>query len=285
MPTQTTKRNRLTLLLGGVFLCLIGIIGWMEFGNQPAQVASTDSIDNITIKRAGHPDIVLVKSNQQWRMRAPFDLRGNAQRIDPLLSLGVANFDGYEQSEVDMAATGLNAHKASISIGEREILLGNPDNTDERRYALIDNTVSFVPSWVWSLVHGGVTAFSDLTVFTALPNEVYLQTDGATTKLINLASWTTLQADKVTAWPNELTTQNASEKTDVSNDIGKHWTLMTSPDKAKAQHLATVVKMQDHTLIRVHLADTSQSRTDASSPKSGPFAYVISNARFDALLN
>jgi len=196
-------------------------------------------------------------------MTKPYELVANHQRIDPLLSLGSAIFDGYDKTEVDLPATGLNAPEASITIGSREFLLGEPDADGERRYTLVDDKVSFVPAWVWSLVHGGITAFSDLSIFTALPENLYLIRGNKTSKLANVELWEALQADKISAWSND------SAKLPEGYADGTLWQLTSSADPNGAELLATLLRLEDRTLIN-------------SQPG---FAFAISNARLDALLN
>lgn len=234
----------------------------MEFGNSRTATQAMPDIQSIIIKRTGHEDINLIKTGSVWNMTTPYELVANTQRIDPLLGLGSATFDGYDKTEVDLAATGLNTPGASITIGTREFLLGEPDADGERRYTLVDDKVSFVPAWVWSLVHGGVTAFANLTVFTELPDSLYLVKENQTIKLTNVDLWKSLQADKISAWSNDSATlsQGYAE--------GVVWQLTSSDSPVLAKTLATLLRLEDRTLIN-------------SQPG---YAFAISNARLDALL-
>lgn len=263
MSTYSAKRKTLTFALVGVLALLLGLIGWMEFDGQTTDHNLNPNAKNITIQRNGHDDIALTLTIDGWHMTAPYALKANTQRIDPLLSLGSANFDGYEKSEVDLAATGLNQPGASLTIGQREFLFGDADVSDERRYALVDNKVSFVPSWVWSLVHGGVTAFADLTVFNELPTELFLVAENETRKLDNIEQWRGLQADKIAQWP-DTTALSIEERNRIIS-----WQLSTSDKLDSNGVVANLLRMEDRTLINT---------------KPG-FAFVISNARFDALLD
>ncbi len=258
MRSHAAKRSQLTIGLCVLFAALIGLIAWMELGDQQATQAINENINSIVIKRRGHPNIELAGADANWKMVAPYSLGANAQRINPLLSLGSAAFDGYNTNDVDLPATGLATPTASVIIGSREFQLGNTDAGGERRYTLVDGKVSFVPSWVWSLIHGGVSAFADLSVFTELPDDVYLIQPSNTTQLAQPQKLLDLQADKVTAWPEDLSAD--------ANANPEEWTLSTTkqPDAAIAQML----RYQDRTLIRT----------------KGDFAYAISNTRLDALL-
>jgi len=263
VSTHSSRRKQLTVALVCSLALLLGIIVWMEFEPASNTAQSAASITSIKIKRAGHADISLLKTGSVWKMSAPYQLLANAQRIDPLLGLGTANFDGYDQSEVDLPATGLNTPAASITIGTREFLLGAPDVDGERRYTLVDEKVSFVPGWVWSLVHGGVTAFSDLTVFSELPDEVYLIQGTDVTRLTNIEQWQSLQADKISAWEDNFAQQSETVTEPTP------WLLTNSDDPNAATSLATLLRLEDRTLINTQPG----------------FAFAISNARLDALLS
>ena len=287
MNTHSSRRTQITVALACLFLLLIGTIGWMEFGHIRATSYAKANIESIIIKRTGHPDITLVKTGVIWNMTTPYELVANTQHIDPLLSLGSATFDGYDKSEVDMPATGLNTPGASITIGEREFLLGESDADGERRYTLVDDKVSFVPGWVWSLVHGGVTAFSDLSVFSQLPDDIYLIKGSDITKLTNIEQWQLLQADKIAAWPVDAAQSpedhsdepiwqlSATNEPDLAENSTEHSTRSStrSSTKSSAKHsakiLAKMLRLDDRTLINTQPG----------------FAYAISNARLDALLN
>jgi len=268
MSTHSSRRTKLTATLACLLLLSLGIIAWMEIGPSQTTPQATANIKSIIIKRAGHADITLVKTDSIWTMTTPYKLVANTQRIDPLLSLGSASFDGYDKAEVDMSATGLNKPRASITIGTREFLLGENDANGERRYTLVDDQVSFVPGWVWSLVHGGVTAFSDLTVFNQLPEDIYLVKGSDINKLTNVEQWQLLQADKISAWPGDAAqspeNDNAEEVTDETI-----WQLTTTDDANSVEPLAKLLRLEDRTLINTQPG----------------FAFAISNARLDALLN
>lgn len=263
MSTHSSKRNGLTLALACVFALLLGVIGWIEFGQQPTAPQIDTAINAITIKRNGHPDIQLVRENDQWRMTAPYTLKANAQRIEPLLTLGTANFASYEQDEVDMAATGLNTPGASVTVGAREFKLGVTDAQGDRRYALVDNKVSFVPEWAWSLIHGGVTAFADLQVFDDLPDNLYLHTGDKVHTLSNADQWKALQADKIVPWPDERNTGS-----EVLFERTRH-SLSPSSNNLSKDALAEVVQFEKDTLINTEPG----------------YAFAISTERMRALMH
>jgi len=263
MSTHSARRTLITIALAGFFLLSLGLIGWMEFSHTRSAPQAATNIESIIIKRTGHPDITLVKAGAVWNMTTPYKLVANSQRINPLLSLGSATFDGYDKRDVDMSATGLVTPGASITIGAREFALGKTDADGNRRYTLVDNKVSFVPGWVWSLVHGGVTAFSDLSVFNQLPDDIYLAKGNNITKLTNVEQWKLLKADKISAWSNE------AEIAPHSGTDKSIWQLVATDKPNSAEPLARLLRLEDRTLINTQPG----------------FAFAISNARLDALLN
>jgi len=273
MSTHSARRRAITVALAGLLLISLGLIAWMELGNSRTAPQAMASIKSIIIKRTGHDDITLEKTGATWNMTTPYELIANPQRIDPLLTLGSATFDGYDKTEVDMPATGLDTPAASITIGSREFLLGETDANGERRYTLVDDKVSFVPGWVWSLVHGGVTAFSDLTVFNQLPDEMYLVKGTDITRLTNVKQWQLLQADKIADWSGDSAQLPASSNSESGNTesdaIETVWQLTATDDPNAAEPLANLLRFESHTLINTQPG----------------FAFAISNARLDALLS
>ncbi len=201
MSNQTTKRNRLILILLATLAALGAAILLMQQDKQQptAQLTTSDSIESISITRANFPTIELVRRDGQWQMLEPYAIPANTQRIEPLLSLLTLPDAGYTQTEVDMNATGLNNSDTTITLNNATYTLGNPDITGERRYVLFNDKVSFVPEWVWSLINGGVTAFADLTVFPNITEPLFIEDNGNVDALNNIAQWTELKADKIIA--------------------------------------------------------------------------------------
>lgn len=262
LSTHSNKRNQTTLALAGLFILLLGVIAWMELGNKAPSTHKQSDVSSITIKRESYDDIVLDKQSATWRIKEPYQLLANIQRITPLINFGSANFSGYAMDEVDLDATGLNDSRASIVIQGREFKLGNTDANGERRYVLVDDKVSFVPEWVWSLVHGGVTAFADLSVFTELSEPLFLSNDtnSDVIALNNLENWASLQADKIISWPND------AFSTDDGNSI--QYRLTSSPNINASDAYATIVMQTDNTFI---ITTTN-------------FAYAVSTERMRALI-
>lgn len=243
VSNHSARRNHLTLILAAMFAVLLGVIGWMEFGDKQTPVQENDAINRIVIKRSGHDDIELVRNNTGWQMNQPYAIVANTQRIEPLLSLGSARFEGYETEEVDMTAAGLITPSASVIIGTREFSLGNTDAQGERRYTLVDNKVSFVPEWVWSLIHGGATAFADLTVFHVLPETLYMSNGKTVWEQTNRDSWLELQADKIVPWPDDRTTSADSSLKRA------RFILSPSNTSTPTDSLAELVQFEKDTLI------------------------------------
>jgi len=264
MASHSRKRTQLTFTLAIVLIALTGIIAWMELGGKSDDIQATRRINNIVISRKGHVDITLVRDDSRWQLTTPYKLRANTQRIDPLLGLSQAPFHGYSQSEVDLPATGLTQPGASVTFDGRTFVFGETDASGERRYAMVDDTVGFVPVWVWSLVHGGVTAFADLTVFDQLPEKLYLADGINVRELDNKTQWEGLQADKIIAWSG-----SPAPDSQTSIDGPRIFLLRTTGDENTGDVLATIVRTSEYAAI-------------STKPD---FAFAISNARLTTLLN
>jgi len=261
MVTHSGKRTRVTVALSIALVALLAIIAWMELGGNTNTTQAKKVVNSIVITRQGHDDIALVKANSgpDWRMIKPFSLIANTQRIEPLVSLAQVKMDTYSSAEVDLAETGLNQPKASITFDDLTYSLGFADAGGERRYVLVDDKVGFVPEWTWSLVHGGVTAFADLSVFDELPDVLYLVEGEKLTELRTNPAWTELQADKIIAWPDQS----------ISDSGNGRVLQLNSAKSTSGTMLATITQLSEFAVI---------------STQAG-FAYAISNSRLNALLN
>jgi len=263
--SHANKRKHVTFALLALFLLLIGLIGWMELRDQSSNREANEIVERITIKRKGHSDIRLNRIAERWRITAPYSLNANSQRVEPLLTLANAQFNTYEKNQVDMRATGLDAPAATLILGEREFALGLTDIEGDRRYALVDHKVALLPEWVWSLIHGGVTAFADLQVFDQLPDSLYLINETETRLLESREQWAVLQADNISAWTTDF---NANQEAGADVGSVKQWLLSGSETASENSKLADILRFEDRTLIKTQAG----------------YAYALSNARFDALL-
>lgn len=253
-------------MVGLLFLlgALVAAILWLELSPVEQRYAPNAEIQKISIKRDGHDTIVLDKNAGVWTLTAPFKLNANAVRIEPLLTLIPGNETGYSPAEVDMAATGLLDSTTSITLNNETIKLGKPGTDGDRRYALINEQVFLLPEWVWSLVHGGVTAFADLTVFTDLPDTLYLHPndgfDNPRIYPVSARAWRNLQADKII--PKPKMTQPSSY-----SFLTRFHVSTSESDNAQAV-IADVARHQKYSVIWTQ----------------GKFAYVISHEKLDELM-
>jgi|GEM_PF-1125943 len=263
MTTHSAKRTKATVGLALVLCLLLGLIAWMET-NGFKTGNNHEVINSITIIRAGHPDIKLIGQADQWQMSTPYTLKVSEQRIDALKQLPNSLGEQYSLAETDLIATGLDRPQASVQLNATLYQLGNTDLSGDRRYVKSGDRVSLAPEWVWSLVHGGVTAFADLNVFDTLPEALFVSSDdnNAVLPLNNQAQWRSLTADKIVAWEYD-TVGDAIEA-----EAAQHYRLSNTDAVAPATTLANIFRMKDYSVVQTQPG----------------FAYAISHARLDALL-
>lgn len=162
---------------------------------------SADAVQQIRIERPGRPEISLKRQGDSWQLTRPYILAANVQRIEPLIGALSAHAEGYEKSEVDLVAAGLEQPLATVSIDERSYALGATDVSGERRYAMLGERVLLVPEWVLSLVNGGVTAFADLNVFSASIASLHISVDGGDAQPGEFPDWQAITASQIVDWP------------------------------------------------------------------------------------
>jgi len=255
--THTHKWQLSLAALTATLLVLVAYIFWSENNRLQPSSTNTTELTNISIEREGFDTIDITRIGESWSIVKPYKVGANATRIEPVKTLRSMLANGYAQNEVEMEFTGLQDSKASITIDETKIVLGNASVDGDRRYALANDQVHLLPEWVWSLIHGGVSAFAELTVFDALPSSLYLEFNGSVTEVNNTKSWQALVADKVTEWPVASATQASVLRLHKSQTIGSD-TLV-----------AEISKLPDFTAIS----------------RNNGYAYLISNDTLEALLN
>ncbi len=264
MTSHSAKRTKATIGLALVLCLLLAGIAWMEVGGRSSG-NNNDATNNIIISRAGHPDIQLALENDQWQMIAPYSLSSNEQRVTALTQLPNSLGQQYSLDEVTLSDVGLDTPKASVQINDTVYLLGNTDISGDRRYVRVDDKMSLVPEWVWSLVHGGVTAFADLNVFDELPDSFVLfdSTSDTTHPATNQAQWLSLTADKIVPWEYD------SVADAMQAESAQHLRLGLADDDSVSAVLADIFRLEDYSVIQ----------TEAG------FGYAVSHARLDALIN
>lgn len=155
------KKKINLLILSIILLCLVLWISnllWRE--NVKRQAVATPQATHILIEQANQAELEFAQHDGQWQMLKPSKQPAITERLEPLLRLVVIPPDSsYASIEVDLNAAGLTEPLARITIDETIILLGQKDNTGNRRYAMQQETVYFVPEWMLSLIQGGPNAF------------------------------------------------------------------------------------------------------------------------------
>lgn len=269
MTSHSAKRTKATIGLALVLCVLLGVIAWMELQDNDSG-KNNETINSIVILRAGHPDIELARQNDQWQMITPYALKVSEQRVDALVQLPRSLGKQYTLAETDLVATGLDLPQAAVKLNDTTYQLGKADLSGDRRYVSSGDHVSLAPEWVWSLVHGGVTAFADLNVFDTLPDALFLSSTEEYTPVLplnNQALWRSMTADKIVAWDYGTWDYDTIENA-IKAESAQHFQLSDSEKVAPAAALAHIFRMEDYSVIQTQPG----------------FAYAISHARLDALL-
>lgn len=125
---------------------------------KAAKVPATAT--SIVIRQPAGQDLEFVRRDDQWLLLTPEEQPVIKERLDPLIRMSVIPIDNaYTASEVDLVAAGLDNPLARITIDGNTIALGHEDSNGDRRYAMQNDSVYFVPEWILSLIQGGPSAF------------------------------------------------------------------------------------------------------------------------------
>ena len=102
---------------------------------------ATDSINQITIHHHQR-DIVLSKSNQEWRLTKPVEISANQFRIKTLLNLlSTSSHAQYKVDALDLEKYGLDNSDTQINFNNTKIDFGIVNPITKLRYVKINNEV------------------------------------------------------------------------------------------------------------------------------------------------
>ena len=102
---------------------------------------STDTITQISIHHKQR-DILLKKSDQQWRLTKPVDINANQFRIKTLLNLlSTSSLARYKAEDIELKKYGLSQPETHITFNDLKIEFGIVNPINQLRYIKIDGEV------------------------------------------------------------------------------------------------------------------------------------------------
>ncbi len=173
-------QSRLLLNLG--LLALVAVLGvfayWASNRGDETETArvtehSAATIEHIVIHRAEGPDIELSRSGERWHLDAPFDMPASTYRSAQVAGLlEETSHARYDATELDLERYGLQPSKATVSLDQTVIELGDVNPVNSYRYVLVDGQVHLVSDTLYDALEGDPTSFIDTQL---LPEDAQIE--------------------------------------------------------------------------------------------------------------
>jgi len=129
-----------------------------------------EKITQILIHKDNGQDILLIKdshnkTDEQWRMLKPYNIKAHQFRVNTLLSLSQTPVDNfYDISTLRLTDYSFEKPRARITFNKTQILFGKSNPINARRYILIENKMALLLDQTYPLISSQATTFIDLSV-------------------------------------------------------------------------------------------------------------------------
>jgi len=160
-----STRNLLNLLLLAIGTGLVLLIVYqpgLTPEDERISLTAVDptSIHTILIERERYPSVTIKKQAGQWQLVGDKSLPAAEFQISALTRILQAGaMQRYSPDTLDLAALGLDPPRATLTLNETVILIGDTDALEHRRYVLINNLVQLVDDQYQHLINADWTNF------------------------------------------------------------------------------------------------------------------------------
>ena len=206
-----SKKSLLNLALLFIVITLASVIYFAEEKSTKLEVLSTidaNSILTINIQHNKQTTTIEKQKGNEWLITKPVSVAANNFRISSLLKLVNAPIHSlYSISEIDLASTGLQNSKTSVTFDDSSIIFGSTNPATGLRFIQMDNTAYTIEDVYFPLL---TSHFGTLVSLNLLP------ANSLVTKLILLNQ--TISKDAANRWQSNLPIS-----TDLINATINHW--------------------------------------------------------------
>ncbi len=160
-----SKRNLLNLLLlfigAGLVLLIVYQPGTApDDEHTPLTDIDPAGIHTILIERERYPPIAIKKQSGQWQLTGDPIIPAAEFQVSALTRILQANSaQRYAPDTLDLAALGLNPPRATLTLNETRILIGDTDALEGKRYILVNDLVYLVADQYQHLANAEWTSF------------------------------------------------------------------------------------------------------------------------------
>ncbi len=144
--------KRILLNIGLLLIVtLLGVVAWLEPGKTPpapAQRLTTlqpSAINSIRIQQADTPPIELHRTQDGWRLVAPFTVAANPFRVDGILEIAQAqSLSAFPANEQELPRYGLSPPRLQLELNDQSIAFGDQNSLEQRRYVRLADTIHLI---------------------------------------------------------------------------------------------------------------------------------------------
>lgn len=160
-----STRNLLNLLLLAIGTGLVLLIVYQPgLAPEDEHISLTDidptSIHTILIESEHYPPVAIKKQAGRWQLVGDKTIPAAEFQVSALTRILQASVrQQYSPDTLDLAALGLDPPRATLTLNETVILIGDTDALEHRRYVLINNLVQLVDDQYQHLINADWTNF------------------------------------------------------------------------------------------------------------------------------
>jgi len=144
------KRALLNLLLVALIVIVAAFLGLTDSDDAPSAPVTVSTIDPnsinyITVSRAGQAELQFSKQADGWRLQSPLPAPANSTRIKAMLAiLNARSYSQYDVAGLDPDQFGIRNPAVTLRLNEHEFRFGVTAALDDRRYLLYQDRLHLI---------------------------------------------------------------------------------------------------------------------------------------------
>jgi hypothetical protein len=189
---------------------------------------TAELVNRVRVQRPHHPEIVLEKTGDQWRVSAPRKARASSFRVNELLRLASAKSESqFSIAPADLGKYGLDTPQAQVWLNDTEIRFGAAHPINPQYYVAVGDQVHLIAATHYAAASAAPMEFYSHQLLEDGLKLVELKLPGHTLALNAKGEWQVAPAD-------------TSLSSDRINTVADEWrhaqALSVAPYSGKTAH-------------------------------------------------